>query len=73
MLFFRPERPQRPANGRADTAKNAISAARNRPAEPTETRKKRMEDKDMTFWGHLEALRWVLIRVVAVLFLFMVV
>ena len=27
----------------------------------------------MTFWGHLEALRWVLIRVVAVLFLFMVV
>lgn len=32
-----------------------------------------MEDKDMTFWGHLEALRWVLIRVVAVLFLFMVV
>lgn len=31
-----------------------------------------MEEKDMTFWGHLEALRWVLVRVVAVLFLFMI-
>lgn len=31
-----------------------------------------MEEKEMTFWGHLEALRWVLIRVVAVLFLFMI-
>ena len=31
-----------------------------------------MEENEMTFWGHLEALRWVLVRVVAVLFLFMI-
>ncbi|HIX97409.1 twin-arginine translocase subunit TatC [uncultured Alistipes sp.] len=32
-----------------------------------------MEEKEMTFWDHLEALRWMLVRVVAVLFIFMVV
>lgn len=32
-----------------------------------------MEEKEMTFWAHLEDLRWSLVRVVAVLFVFVVV
>ena len=32
-----------------------------------------MEEKEMTFWAHLEDLRWTLVRVVAVLFVFVVV
>lgn len=32
-----------------------------------------MEEKQMSFWGHLEDLRWALIRVVAVLMVFVVV
>ena len=31
-----------------------------------------MEEKEMTFWAHLEDLRWALVRVVAVLFVFMI-
>ena len=32
-----------------------------------------MEEKEMTFWAHLEDLRWSLVRVIAVLFVFVVV
>lgn len=32
-----------------------------------------MEEKQMTFWAHLEDLRWSLIRVVAVLLVFVIV
>ncbi len=31
-----------------------------------------MEEKEMTFWAHLEDLRWALVRVAAVLFVFMI-
>lgn len=31
-----------------------------------------MVEKDMSFWDHLEELRWVLVRVAAVLFIFMI-
>ena len=38
----------------------------NKPYDP-------MEEKEMTFWAHLEDLLWSLVRVVAVLFVFVVV